>query len=293
MTQRPYQRDRAMRAFALPLVLMLVVGATLLVTLLLTRRSTSRTAVNQQSSAYVAHHLQAGLRDFVNVFLTTTKRAKDSRLADGVVGFNLDLEQGLKMEVKMKDLGGAILASADPTSIRGGVLSKAVLALQEKRDIDLRYIRVFGPPRLSLHGAEPEALEALILAIDRKADGRAFADAVVSERAKRDLTEGDIRNFGAKARLSGTNLDLLDVLCTADPNFWWIEARVVDTSGREILKQGGFANGGLSRRSSGVGAGSWSIETWTDLPKNKPFGSSLAGQRTTAANVTSSPTPAR
>ncbi|MFO0493350.1 MAG: hypothetical protein ACK51T_13080, partial [bacterium] len=114
---RPTHRLRQ-PGFALPLVLMLLLAASVLVTVLLTRRSSARVAVKKQSDGYVSHHIQAGLKDFISVFLSTAKRTKESNIAGGVVGFNLDLEQNLRMEVRLKDLGGSILATAEPGSIR-------------------------------------------------------------------------------------------------------------------------------------------------------------------------------
>jgi hypothetical protein len=271
------------RAFALPLVLVLILGASLLVTLLLTRRSTSRLATKQQADAYIAHHMQLGLRDFVNVFLTTTKRSKDSLLADGVVGFDLQLDQGLMMEVRLKDLGGAILASAEPGSVRGQVLARAVLFLQERIEPDLRHVRVFGPPRVSVHGSPPEALEALALAVDPDADGRIFARELIEQRQRRDLSDVDVRNAGAKAGIAGKQLELLAALTTVDPNFWWIEARVLDRNQREIFRQGGFASGAVTKRSAGLGEGAWNIELWQALPRNQPFASALDPRLVTPA----------
>ncbi|MFN7374220.1 MAG: hypothetical protein ACK54T_10480 [bacterium] len=270
---RPTHRLRQ-PGFALPLVLMLLLAASVLVTVLLTRRSSARVAVKKQSDGYVSHHIQAGLKDFISVFLSTAKRTKESNIAGGVVGFNLDLEQNLRMEVRLKDLGGSILATAEPGSIRGQVLGRAVVILQESKELDLRYIRVFGPPRVSVHGSEPEALAALAQAVDPACDAREFVNQIVQERNKRDLNDNDIRNAGSKARIGGTKLDLLTAVTTADPNFWWLEARVIDPNGRELIRQGGFATGSL-KPGTGTSSGSWSIELWADLPKGEPFAAAL------------------
>ena len=77
-----------------------------------------------------------------------------------------------------------------------------------------------------------------------------------------------------KARIGGTKLDLLTAVTTADPNFWWLEARVIDPNGRELIRQGGFATGSL-KPGTGTNSGSWSIELWADLPKGEPFAAAL------------------
>lgn len=271
------------RGYALVLVLMLALFASALVTILLTRRGSSSIAVQQQSDAYVAHHIQAGLREFIPIVLQTTQRSERTTLAGGVIGFDLDFQQDLKMEVRLKDLGGAVLMSPDAvTSVRLGVMARAGLDLQQQGRLGLDYLRVFGPPRVSLHGAPPEVLAALARAVDQNADGEAFARAVTDLRAEKNIAPADVRSLVTKARVVGPRLELLEALVAAEPSYWWVEARVVGPSGREILRQGGFASGALTP-GFGTSAGAWVIEFWTALPRNRPFASALEGNAQRAA----------
>jgi hypothetical protein len=276
---------RSRRAYALVLVLLLALFAAALVTILLTRRGTASTAVQQQSDAYVAHHIQAGLREFIPIVLQATQRSERTTLAQGLIGFDLDFQQDLKMEVRLKDLGGAVLMSPDAvTSVRLGVMARAGLDLQQRGLAGLDYLRVFGPPRVSLHGASPEVLSALARAVDSNADGEAFARAVIDLRTEKNINPADVRTLVTKARVAGPRLELLEALVAAEPSYWWVEARVVDSQGREVLRQGGFASGALSP-GFGTSAGAWVIEFWTALPRNRPFAAALEGnaQRASAA----------
>ncbi len=303
------------RAFALVLVVLLALAAAALVTVLLTRRATATVAVKRQSDSYVAHHMQAGLREFIPVFLQTSTRKQDALLAgagtpDGApLGFDLGLEGGLKLEVRLRDLGGSVLMSKRPGgSVRLTVMARAGLILTERGLIGMEFMRVYGPPRISLHGARREVLVALAEAIEQGADGGAFADEVIETRNKRNLTAADPRAMATKAKLAGTKLDMLEALVSVDPSYWWIEARVLNQSGREIMRQGGFASGSLGGGlgaggavggSGGGGGAGWVIESWTELPRNTPFASALravaeGAGRTQAGQVEQQPgAPAR
>ncbi|GEM_PF-2218087 len=266
---------RVARGYALVLVLMLALFAAALVTILLTRRGTSTVAVREQSDAYVSHHIQAGLREFIPIFLQTSQRSDKATLAGGVIGFDLEFDQDLKMEVRLKDLGGAVLMSPDAvTSVRLGVMARAGLDLQGQGLASLDHLRVFGPPRVSLHGAPAAVLAAVARGVDENADGAAFARAVIDARSEKNIGQADVRTLASKAKVAGARLELLEAVVAAEPSYWWIEARVLSGQGKEIMRQGGFASGALSP-GFGVSSGAWVIEFWTDLPRGRPFASAL------------------
>ncbi|HYC99675.1 MAG TPA: hypothetical protein VEB22_00480, partial [Phycisphaerales bacterium] len=227
------------RAFVLPLVMILALVAGVAMVILFTRRGTALTFANRQSDNYVAHHFQSGLRDTVTVVLQVSRRARDSKLAGGMLAFDMALEDGLILKVRMLDAEGSVVASADPKdSIRLNVLRAAALRLLEQGLTDERYIRASGPARVSLHGAPRPVLAALAEAVDPSCDADAFATAVVEAREQADITAQQFRSILGEARVKSENTELFEAMISLEPQLWWVQATVFDRNGKALIDQG-------------------------------------------------------
>jgi hypothetical protein len=240
------------------------------------------TFANRQSDNYVSHHFQSGLRDTVTVVLQVSKKNRDKKLAGGVVSFDMGLEDGLTLKVRMLDAGGSVVASADPKdSIRLTVLSTAAMRLLEQGLTDERYIRASGPARVSIHGAPRPVLVALAEAVDPSCDADAFATAVTEARDTADITSAQFRTILTTARVKPENTELFEAMISLEPLLWWVQATVIDRNGKPLIDQGGIMQGGLK---PGIGASvnAWVPIIWGPVPKE-----GLMGFRFAAAEAAS------
>lgn len=258
--------------FVLPLVMILALVAGVAMVILFTRRGASMIYANRQSDNYVSHHFQSGLRDTVTVVLQVSRRNRDVPLAGGIVAFDMALDDGLTLKVRMLDAGGSVVASADPKdSIRLNVLRAAAVRLMEQGLTDERYIRASGPPRVSIHNAPRPVLAALAEAVDPSCDADAFATAVVDARTTADITTPQFRTILSTAQVKPENTELFEAMISLEPQLWWIQATVFDRNDKAIFDQGGIMQGGLK---PGVGASSsaWVPIIWGPVPKEGLLG---------------------
>jgi len=276
------------RAFVLPLVMILALVAGVALVILFTRRSASMTFANRQSDNYVSHHFQSGLRDTVTVVLQVSRKNREKKLAGGMLAFDMGLEDGLVLRVRMLDAEGSVVASADPKdSIRLTVMRSAAMRLLEQGLTDERYIRASGPARVSIHGAPRPVLAALAEAVDASCDADAFASAVVDAREQADITPQQFRTILSEARVKPENTELFEAMISLEPQLWWVQATVYDRNGKPLIDQGGIMQGGLK---PGIGASvnAWVPIIWGPVPKE-----GLMGFRFAAAGRTHNQAPSR
>jgi hypothetical protein len=271
------------RGYVLPLVFLLVLVGTALTTVILSRRGQSRLAMERQSDAYVSHHMQLGVRDLTAVIMFAARRQPDYLLSKGELAYSLELEGGMTVDVRMRDAGGAVKMTDNPgTSIRMNMLARAVSVLNDKgllnaRNTNVRqFVRGEGSPRISLHTAPREVLEALAMAVDPDGDAKGFATAIIDARKSRNIPLSEVRTLCA-GPIAPNRIELMEQMLITEPNLWWVQCLVKDSTGRAIVAQGGLMEGSLSARTSGAaGAGlpgggpaqvGWNVLQWGPLPK--------------------------
>jgi hypothetical protein len=258
------------------MLLALVAGAALVI--LFSRRGSSLTFANRQSDNYVSHHFLAGLRDTITVVLQVSHKSRDKKLSSGILAFDMGLDDGMTIKVRMLDAGGSVVASNDPgDSIRLNVMRTAVARLMDQGLTDERYIRVSGPARVSIHTAKREVLIALAEAVDAECDAEAFATGVLNARQTADITTTQFRSLLTDAKVKSDNIELFEAMVTLEPNIWWVQATVYDRNDNIVFDQGGIMQGGLK---PGVGASvnAWQPIIWGPVPKEGLLGFRLMGE---------------
>lgn len=252
------------------MILALVAGAAMVV--LFTRRSTALMFANRQSDNYVTHHFLTGLRDTVTVVLQVSHRSREKKLADGVLAFDMAMEDGLTLKVRMVDAQGSIVASADPgDSIRLNIMRMAAQSLMEKGLTDERYMRVSGPAKVSIHSAPREVLIALAEAVDSGCDADAFASGIVESRNTADITQSQFRAVLGQAKVKPENTELFEAMISLEPQLWWVQATVYDRNESVAFEQGGIMQGGL-KPGVGASANAWIPIIWGTVPKEGLLG---------------------
>lgn len=258
------------------MILALVAGSAMVI--LFTRRGSALTFANRQSDNYVSHHFLAGLRDTVTVVLQVSHKNHDKKLAGGILAFDMALEDGLTLKVRMVDAQGAVVASADPgDSIRLNVMRTAASRLMEQGLTDERYIRVSGPARVSVHSAPRPVLIALAEAIDANCDADAFATGIVTARNTADITSAQFRTILGDAKVKSENTELFEAMVSLEPQLWWVQATVYDKNDKPVFDQGGIMQGGL-KPGVGASANAWIPIIWGPVPKEGLLGFRLAEQ---------------
>lgn len=252
------------------MILALVAGAAMVI--LFTRRGSAMGFANRQSDNYVSHHFLTGLRDTVTVVLQVSRRNQNQKLAGGTLAFDMALDDGMNLKVRMLDAEGSILASADPgDSIRLGVMRTAAAHLMEQGLTDERYMRVSGPARVSVHSAPRAVLTALAEAVDPSCDADAFASAVVDARTAADINVSQFRTILSTAKVKAENTELFEAMVSLEPQLWWVQATVYDRNEAVVFDQGGIMQGGLK---PGIGASvnAWTPIIWGPVPKEGLMG---------------------
>lgn len=225
--------NRARRAFALPLVILLALVATLAGTLLLELQTNSTSAVNRQTKVYEDHHLAAGMRELIDQWLLTGGTDIAQRLEDDGLAFTLDLPRGQTIRVYLEDAQGTLLR--DLSNVSGPaarLLDRAVEQLElaaapaygpsgEPLDRPALF-RTLGPPQVSVNAASEQVLEAIAAASDNPAGARSLMRHIRAKAGQETpLTQEELTSlFANVANLSDAESRQLSSVLTAQPVLW-------------------------------------------------------------------------
>lgn len=124
-----WRRGGERRGFALPLVLMVAMVATLAATLILERQGPDRLAVRRQAMTYKDHHRNAGLREMIHQWIATAGSATDlgSKLDEEGRAFDLVMPGGEVVRVSLFDAQGTVLGELSGVSGRARAVLLEVL----------------------------------------------------------------------------------------------------------------------------------------------------------------------
>lgn len=277
------------RAFALPLILLvgLVAGASMAI--LLTRAAQASRAAQVQIDGYRQQHTQAGIRVMSEVWSQFFKRVAEREGPGAVLGYDIALGDGPRMEVRFIDVQGSLrLEVSDLPPEPARVLNEASQRIRTSgpwaRGKE-RFIRERGPGKISLNAAPVEVLDALGEAAG--GSGAAFASAVLSKRALGYIQPTDVRGIIASGGFTGTQAEHLEQCVTASPQLWMLTATIRSAAGEVVDRQGGLVLGTVRMATPTPGtspgdaptpaaalaaAGStlatWSVLTWSAFPKS-------------------------
>lgn len=256
-------RARAVRpGFVLPVVMLLVLVAGAVVSLILARLGDMRRAVERQVQTYQFHHTTAGLQELLGFWTTLYQRSPAWDRADAVMGFDLLLDDGTRMEIRLEDAQGMLrLNNTAPDPGVAATLNTAASLLQA-RGYSEESFRWRGPSRISLQSAPPEVLEAIVAAVSKDADPASFSAAVISRRSQGRLRAADIRELTAAARIDDISRHRLEASVTTDPQVWRLSATAYDPLGRLIARQAGVALGTIKPEGTFAGVSTWTILSW-------------------------------
>src|SRR5947207_1557387 len=110
-------RTSRFRAFALPLVMLLVLVGGLTVGVLMERHGVSFRAVQRNINNYKNHHFAAGVKECVLRWLDTARGRVDQSIDDDGLAFTINVQGEGRIDVYFRDAQGSILN--DTTALSG------------------------------------------------------------------------------------------------------------------------------------------------------------------------------
>lgn len=252
------QPARAARAYALPLVILVALAASLAIGIVLSRHADSHLAVNRQVLLYRDHHRQMGMQELIDRWCVTvvTRGSIRDQLGNGGLAFELVLPNGVTAKIYFEDAQGAALE--DLRVLHGpdaAYARRLVKLLDEQPGTDeslARLYRQFGPAKLSVHTAEPAVLEALAqVIVPQGGDGRRFVHTLIDRRDRSDLNPSDIRAIAIESGLSGDEAAAAEMMLTTQPSLWRVTAEITGQGIRQRAQ--GIVEVPVVMESSGAG----------------------------------------
>ncbi len=265
------------RAYALALVVILLMVASVLIAVILDRQNNYRLTVKRQLQQYVEEQVGRGMREAVEAWLAF-QRGEDLREAldaDGR-GFTIEIDaggvaRGQRVDIFFRDAQGTILAELAGLQSESFKLARdALIALREDQRSDWRrFTRPEGPVAVSIPSAPRESLTAIVSACVQGMGVPGFVDELISARSGADLTQEDFARLVNDSGLSPEAQSRLMMALTVSPSLWWVEARTVSNDPEKpVLRFGGYAiiaRQGSARPATSVRRASM-ILTWDRLP---------------------------
>ncbi len=233
------------RAFAMPMVVLLTLAASLMVAVLLNRNSVRRADAEFELRSYVEDHRQRGVRELVALWLQFSAQQDLEALlgADGLA-FTLDYSGGRRLAVSLVPMQGAPLVEPEglgpmqppaenlPVERQRELARRTALAMGERAEI---IGRTSGPLAVSLGDASDEAIRALAQAVlQNEALAESYATALGRLRAERSAIERQdlvtlAREVGVEDQALQTELAQL---WTTRPTLWGVRVELTGPGAR-------------------------------------------------------------
>ncbi|MFG0275650.1 MAG: hypothetical protein ACF8QF_11380 [Phycisphaerales bacterium] len=220
MTARTRYPER--RAFAMGVVLVLVMVVSVIVTGVLQRYSAQQRTVHRQVAEYRMHHDMFGVQAMALQWLARARVSDIVQIANSdEVAFGFALPDGKQVAVYIEDGQDTALASADSVQARDKPFYEAMLARLPEDRPDL--LRSAGPASISLNHAPEELIRALFGPdLDR------VADDVIRARRRDEIDRGVVAEALTSAGASVEAQQALTALVALDPALWRLRIETDD-----------------------------------------------------------------
>ncbi len=218
------------RAFALPMVVLLALIASLAVGVLLERQSGGHLAVQRAIGSYRDHHRMVGMEVMVDRWLGPSRPSSlTDRLGDDGLAFELRQPHGRFTRVYISDGQGAALSNlgavTGPAADYARRVRDALTPRQETTDEEL--LRDAGPVKVSANTAPQAVIEAVASVVIGDNSDRFVRD-LITKRAKTRLTTQDLNTVIQEAHLTPEQSAGLEMLLTAEPSLWRVDVKTTE-----------------------------------------------------------------
>jgi hypothetical protein len=205
------------------MVVMLVMLASLLITVMLQRSTTQGYTVKRQMDSYLEHHASRGFQEVLSVWTQSLGRFSILEVIDeDGHAFDLKLHDGSVVSISIQDAQGALI-----NSLIGVPEAQEYLVLEPMHWLDTMYpdrvdlVRPAGPIQVSAGSAPKEVLDAIEASIlDAEATGT-LASEIIKARGDGTLDATELAAAGNAAGFSsGTQAGDFRSLLTHEPSLF-------------------------------------------------------------------------
>jgi len=225
----------ARRAFALPVVMLIMIVIATVGVVMLERQGAQALAIGRQVSGYDEHHASRGMKEAIDAWITNGQRKPiRDRIDSFGRAFELDLPNGIDgkgmqtLTILLVDAQGTVLS--DFTGFAGQALDdgRAILTVLRNSALPAEeaYLRAQGPISISANSATPEVLLAVAEAATGGEGAQSFVDEILKSRDEGQLNSAAI---GEACNASGAEPEArakLQRFITADPLLWMVTVEV-------------------------------------------------------------------
>jgi len=272
---RPGSRRRTRRGFALPVVVLLGVVATLVSLVLLERHANSHLATERQIDSYYEHHARQGIKELIDQWLLTTGGNVGDKLLDGGLAFEVVIGGGRTVRVWMEDGQGSLLRrpAGSGRAFEAARAAAATIALamgedpadnsrgrearerdregkNDLRDFERPKLRDAGPLTVSALSVDFDVLVVIAEAAGAGETSTMIAGDIIIEREDGQLTPTDITKACDHAGVPAATRAVIGQLLTTTPTLWRVVAESDEGRWTGLIEQasrgGGLAGSGSS-----------------------------------------------
>ena len=262
----PSARTPPRRGFALPLVIAVIVIASILITAVLTRHSGQAMLTQRHIDRYAEHHAFKGLEEAVTAWINGNSGGsiRDALDVDGHA-FDIELPDGQKLVVYFEDAQGTVLGRF--SGLADNDLDDAAATVEGLRrtahERAPAYLRKEGPLAVSLVSAEREVLQAVSLAVLSPTAADALVGELLSLQVSDDLSSETLRTAFEAAGVSTEDQGRLARLLTTEPSLYRVWVDLMAPQGSEpLVTYKGLCLGGSARGAARTG---------TSITRNSAF----------------------
>jgi hypothetical protein len=251
---------RAHAAFALPLVIAIIVLASILVTAILTRHSGAAMLAQRHFTSYAEHHAFKGLEEGITAWINNNSGTPlMDALDDDGQAFTMELPGGNALVVYFED--GQGLALGQFSGLADGDLEDAASVIDELRkgagNRAPSFVRREGPLAISLLSAPRDVLDAGFRAVVSGTTADSLTREVLSLRSGGELTQESFGEAMNRASVPTEDRYRLSRLFTTEPTLYtvWVESwsaqgRQPDVTYKALCLAGGRTS--ATRSATGV-----------------------------------------
>lgn len=226
------------RAFALPLVVILSMVATMAIAIMLERQGQQTRATIRQMRWTQDRHLERGVREVAGAWLTGASRRLNDIAKEGGHALDLTMEGGRTIRLDIEDAQGSILSMFDGVSeaelpFAQGAYDSVLMRAGDEQTLD-RWTRTVGPVAISAVTAPEEVIAAAVAPMIGDGQATALARDVVLAREDADADRGTqwLRRVIAEYATEMEDRRTMQRLLVGEPDLWRLSISVMDDRGR-------------------------------------------------------------
>lgn len=225
------------RAFALPLVVILSMVATMAIAIMLERQGQQTRATIRQMRWTQDRHLERGVREVAGAWLVGASRRLNEIAKGGGHALDLTADGGRTIRIDIEDAQGSILADFDGVSEAELPFAQSayesILGRASDEALE-RFTRPVGPVAISAMTAPEEVMGAALAPMIGDGQASAMARDIVLAREDADTSRGTqwLRRIIADYAPEMEDRRTMQRLLVGEPNLWRLRISVQDGRGR-------------------------------------------------------------